>query len=115
MRGGHKRRHNKLSILRNHMKQLVFILVLGVGKFEIILIVQASLVTKCAFSSSGQLRLETLKLGLHIHTYTIVPMCTGTAVLWSPLKVVPMDEEEDAASAPVISDKNKLKSCIHYT
>ena len=40
-------------------------LVLGVGKFEIILIVQASLVPKCAFSSSGQLRLETLRLGLN--------------------------------------------------
>ena len=73
-------------------------------------------VPKCAFSSSGQLRLETLRLGLNyqfysvgtdVQTHIIVPECTGTAVLWSPLKVVPMDEEEDAASAPVISDKNK--------
>ena len=46
-------------------------LVLGAGKFEITLIVQASLVPKCTFSSSGQLRLETLRLGLNYQFYSV--------------------------------------------
>ena len=57
-----------------------------------------------------------------MYIYTLLPVCTGTAVLWSPLKVVPMDEEEDAASAPVINNTNKTQKlytsymnlCITY-
>ena len=68
-------------------------LVLGVGKFENILIVQID-VPKCAFSSSGKLRLEMLRLGLNYikcrfrstDTHIVTHYCTS--VHWDSCLVV---------------------------